>query len=207
MTSKHPSPGDVTALLVKWREGDKAALDTLVAVVYPDLRRVARARLRGEQDFHSLRTTALVNEVYLRLVELHRLSVESRTHFLAFTARLMRQILVDHARRRNADKRGGAVTIVCLDDAAPLVAASPIDILALDRALDALAAVERRLCRVVELKFFAGLTTDEAAAALDVSRATVERDWTVAKAWLHSYLSNPAADAGLTRVVRTDSRG
>ena len=118
----------------------------------------------------------------------------------------MRQILVDHARRENANKRGGALTIVSLDQATPAVAPSRIDVLALDRALDALAALETRLCRVVELKFFAGLTIDEAATALDVSRATVERDWTFAKAWLLDRLSNPVADVGLPRVTRNDSR-
>jgi RNA polymerase sigma factor (TIGR02999 family) len=192
MTDDTPR-GDVTSLLVRWRQGDRVALDALVSVVYPQLRRVARARLRGERAGHSLHTTALVNEVYLRLVEVNRLSVESRTHFLAVAARLMRQILVDHARRREADKRGGGVTVVVLDEAAPAVSPAVVDVLDLDEALEALALLDPRLCRVVELKYFVGFTIQETAAALDVSPATVERDWTVARAWLHGRLTDRRA--------------
>jgi len=184
--------GDVTALLIQRRQGDKAALDALVPLVYQELRRTARARLRGErgEGGHALQTTALVHEVYLRLVDVNRLSFENRAHFLAMAARLMRQILVDHARRRQAEKRGGSVTMVSLEAAAPAVAPNNIvDVLALDVALDDLARLEERLCRVVELKFFAGLTIDETAAALEVSPVTVERDWAIAKAWLFDRLS------------------
>lgn len=188
MTDATPH-GDVTNLLARWRRGDKSALDLLVSVVYPDLRRVARARLRGECAWNSIHTTALVNEVYIRLVEIDRLAVENRTHFLAIAARLMRQILVDSARRHRADKRGGGATLFALDDVSPATAPPVVDILALDSALDELAHLEARLSRVVELKFFAGFTIDETAAALDVSTATVERDWTVARAWLHDRLT------------------
>jgi RNA polymerase sigma factor (TIGR02999 family) len=180
---------DVTALLVRWREGDKAALDALIPVVYEDLRRIARARLRHEPGAHSIQTTALVHEVYLRLIDRNRVSLENRTHFLALTARLMRQILVDHARRRRAAKRGGSDTMMTLADVAPGLAPNIVDVIALDAALEGLARVEERLSRVVELKFFAGFTIDEMAAALDVSPATIERDWTIAKAWLYQHLS------------------
>jgi RNA polymerase sigma factor (TIGR02999 family) len=181
---------DVTGLLVKWRLGDKAALDALIPLVYRELRGVAANRLRGERDGCSLQTTALVHETYLRLVELNRLRLENRTHFFAFAARLMRQILVDHARRAEADKRGGGLTMVTLEEASPLSAPNMVDLLALDQALEELASMDERLCRVVELKFFAGLTIDETAEALDVSRATVERDWATAKAWLYDRLVN-----------------
>lgn len=180
---------DVTALLVRWREGDKAALDALIPLVYADLRRIARARLRREPDAHSIQTTALVHEVYLRLIDRNRVSLKDRTHFLALTARLMRQILVDHARRRRAAKRGGGDTMMALADVVPGWASDLVDIIALDAALDGLAGVEERLSQVVELKFFAGLTIEEMAAALDVSPATIERDWLFAKAWLYQHLS------------------
>jgi RNA polymerase sigma factor (TIGR02999 family) len=178
----------VTALLLKWHEGDKAALDRLVPLVYDELRRVARGRLKAERG-QSLRTTALVHEAYLRLVDLDRLTIHSRTHFFAVAARLMRQILVDHARKRLAGKRGGGVTIVGLDGVSPASEPRAVDVLALDEALDQLTLVDPRLCRVVELKFFAGLNIDETAEALDVSPVTVERDWVVAKAWLFQRLS------------------
>ena len=178
----------VTALLLGWRRGDKAALNRLVPIVYDELRRVARARLKAEQG-HSLQATALVHEVYLRLVDLERMTIQSRIHFLAVAARLMRQILVDHARRRLADKRGGGVTMVGLDEVSPAAKTSGVDVLAVDEALDQLMSVDERLCRVVELKFFAGLNIDETAEALEMSAATVERDWALAKAWLHQRLS------------------
>jgi RNA polymerase sigma factor (TIGR02999 family) len=176
------SGGTVTALLLSWREGDKTALDRLVPLVYTELHRVARARLKGERA-HSLQPTALVHEAYLHLVDLERMTIHSRAHFCALAARLMRQILVDHARRRRANKRGGAVTITGLEDAS-LPAVAVVDVLAVDEALQELASFDERSCRVVELRFFAGLNIDETAAALDVSTATVERDWAVAKAWL-----------------------
>jgi RNA polymerase sigma factor (TIGR02999 family) len=181
---------DVTGLLLQWRDGRKEALDRLVPIVYSELKRLARTRLRAEQDGHSLQATALVHEVYLRLVDVDRMSLENRVHFFAVASRLMRQILVDHARRRNAEKRGGDVTTISLADASPLQPETSVDILALDEALDVLTTLDARLCRVVELKFFGGLTIEEAAAALDVSRATVERDWAVAKAWLYDRVSS-----------------
>ncbi|MGH9257192.1 MAG: ECF-type sigma factor [Vicinamibacterales bacterium] len=185
-----PSRQDVTGLLLEWRDGRRDALDRLVPVVYAELRRVARARLRAERDGHSLQTNELVHEVYLRLVDIDRMTLTSRAHFFAVASRLMRQVLVDHARRRDAGKRGGDVTMVSLSDASPAGPATAVDILALDEALDTLTGLDARLCRVVELKFFGGLTIEETAAALDVSRATVERDWTAAKAWLFERMSS-----------------
>ena len=182
--------GDVTALLIKWRQGDKAALDTLIPLIYQELRRIARARLRGERAGRSLETTALVHEAYLRLVDVDRLTFENRTHFFAVTARLMRQVLVDYARRQNAGKRGGGVTMVALDGATPATqTANIVEVLAVDRALEELAQRDERLSRVVELRFFAGLTIDETAVALELSPVTVERDWAFARAWLYERLS------------------
>jgi RNA polymerase sigma-70 factor (ECF subfamily) len=185
-----PTREAVTALLFNWRQGDKEALDRLVPLVYDELRRVARARLRAERGL-TLRTTALVNEVYLRLVDLDRMTIRSRTHFFAIVARLMRQILVDHVRRKRAGKRGGNVTVLALDDVSPAAKTSSVDVLALDEALTQLASFDERLCRVVELRFFAGLNIDETAEALEVSAATIERDWALAKAWLYQRLSTP----------------
>jgi RNA polymerase sigma factor (TIGR02999 family) len=180
---------DVTALLYQWQQGDEGALERLLPIVYDELRRVARARLRAERPGHTLQATALVHEAYLRLMGPAGASPQTRTQLFAMAARLMREILVDHARKKYARKRGGDITIVPLDAAFPEPRESPIDVLALDEALTELTALDPRLCRVVELKFFAGLTIGETATALDVSTATVERDWTVAKAWLHQRLS------------------
>jgi RNA polymerase sigma factor (TIGR02999 family) len=183
---------EVTELLLSWREGDAAALDRLIPVVYDELRRVARRRLRGEAPGHALQATALVHEVYLRLVDVDRMTLTSRAHFFGVAATLMRQILVDHARRQRADKRGGGVTMLSLDEALPAVRTTSVDVLALDQALDSLSALDSRQCRVVELRFFAGLTIDEAAEALGVSTPTVEREWALAKAWLYRQLSSQA---------------
>ncbi len=189
--SAPPDDPMVTNLLVEWRRGDEAALARLIPIVYEELRRVASARLRGEGSDHTLQTTALVHEAYLRLIGLDRMTLQNRTHFFAMAARLMREILVDHARRKNALKRGGGLTVVGLGDVAGGGESAVVDVLALDQALTDLAALDQRLGRVVELRFFAGLSIAEAADALDVSPATVERDWTVAKAWLLQRLSPP----------------
>ena len=181
---------DVTELLLSWRQGDAAALDRLLPVVYDELRRVARRRLRGESPGHALQSTALVHEVYLRLVDLDRITLKNRTHFFALAATLMRQILVDHARRQHADKRGGRATMVSLDGVSPAALPPSVDVLALDQALGALSVIDDRQCRVVELRFFAGLNIDETAEALGVSPTTVEREWALAKAWLFRQLSS-----------------
>jgi len=186
------SAHDVTGLLLSWRQGDTAALDRLIPLVYDELRRVAGRRLRGESPGHSLQATALVHEVYMRLVDVDRMTLTSRAHFFGVAATLMRQILVDHARRQRADKRGGSMTMLSLGEVSPAAWTASVDVLALDEALDALSAIDSRQCRVVELRFFAGLTIDEAAEALGVSPATVEREWALAKAWLYRQLSSHA---------------
>src|SRR5262245_28250750 len=178
----------VTTLLVRWRQGDDAALGQLVPLVYEELRRMARAHLRGDRNA-SLQPTALVHELYLRLVENDSMNIRDRTHFFAIAAQVMRQVLVDHARRRRATKRGGGVTIIGWE--AMMEPAKPpgVDVLVVDEALDQLKSVDARLCRVVELRFFGGLNLEETAEALEVSTATVERDWAMAKAWLFQRLS------------------
>jgi RNA polymerase sigma factor (TIGR02999 family) len=181
-------------MLLAWQQGDDAALQRLVPLVYQELRRVASARLRAERPGHILQTTALVHEAYLRLVDLDRLNVRNRAHLLALAARLMRQVLVDHARRSRAHKRAGAT--ISVDDVSIPTEPPGVDVLALDEALDDLMAVDPRLSRIVELKFFAGLTISETAQALGISTATVERDWTVARAWLHRRLSEGVGAAG-----------
>jgi RNA polymerase sigma factor (TIGR02999 family) len=192
-----PNPSrahDVTELLLSWGQGDTAALDRLVPLLYDDLRRVARRHLRRERPGHSLQPTALVHEVFLRLVDVDRMTLKSRTHFFALSARLMRQILVDHARRQQAGKRGGGAPVISLNEAAGAAAPAStpsVDVLALDEALDALSSFDVQQCRVVELRFFVGLNIRETADALGVSTATVEREWAMAKAWLHQRLSTP----------------
>jgi RNA polymerase sigma factor (TIGR02999 family) len=185
----HPRAREVTEMLLAWQQGDREALERLVPLVYDELRRVAHARLRAEPGGHVLQTTALVHEAYLRLIDLDRIQLRDRAHLLALAARLMRQILVDQARRRNARKRGGEVRIVRLDDQAVPTGPPTIDVLALNEALTDLASLDPRLGRLVEVKFFAGLTIAETAEALDVSTATAERDWAVARAWLYQRLS------------------
>lgn len=183
------SDTSVTHLLIAWRGGDEAALERLIPIVYQELRRIARVRLRSEASEHTFQTTALVHEAYLRLVDLDRMTLQNRTHFFAMTARLMREILVDHARRRYAQKRGGRATMLSIDEVSPGVENKVVDVLALNEALAELTSIDERLCRVVELRFFAGLSIEEVSEALDVSSATVERDWTFAKAWLRQRLS------------------
>jgi RNA polymerase sigma factor (TIGR02999 family) len=157
--------------------------------VYDELRRVARRHLRREQPGHALQATALVHEVYVRLVDVDRLTLKNRTHFFAVAAKLMRQILVDDARRQHAGKRGGGATMVSLDDVTPAAQPPSLDVLALDQALEVLSAIDGQQASVVELRYFAGLRIDEAADALGISTATVEREWAMAKAWLHRRLS------------------
>jgi RNA polymerase sigma factor (TIGR02999 family) len=178
-------PESVTDLLVAWGDGDAAALDQLVPLVNAELRRLARGYMRRERQGHTLQTTALVNEAYLKLVEQRRVRWQNRAHFLAIAAQQMRRILVDHARKRQYQKRGGGALQVTLGEAEGLAVERAPDLVALDEALAALAEFDPRRARVVELKFFGGLTTEEAAEALGVSTTTVERDWTVARAWLH----------------------
>lgn len=192
----HPCPmaldHGVTELLRAWRNGDDQALNRLIPVVYDELRRTARAHLRREQAGHSLPATALVHEVYLRMVTVERMTIINRVHFLAVAARLMRQVLVDHARRKRATKRGGNRTLVSLTEATRVVKPVAVDLLALGEALEELGAFDARQRDLVELRYFGGLTIDETAAALGTSAATVEREWTAAKAWLYGRLSDSA---------------
>jgi RNA polymerase sigma factor (TIGR02999 family) len=186
----HPRAQDATELIRAWQQGDPDALNRVVPLVYDELRRVAHAHFRAERAGHLLQTTALVHEAYLRLVDLDRINLRNRAHLLALAARLMRQILVDQARRNNARKRGGDVRLTGLNDVSNAAEPAAVDVLALNDALTELASLDPRAGRVVEVKFFAGLTIDETAAALGVSPATVERDWTVAKAWLQQRMSS-----------------
>jgi RNA polymerase sigma factor (TIGR02999 family) len=171
-------------MLVAWGQGDRAADSRLIAVVYEDLRRVARRRLRAERADHSLAPTALVHEAYLRLVDLRRVHWQNRAQFFAIAARVMRQILVDHARAHAAAKRGGPGWKLPLGDAVGATAPPDVDLLDLDAALGKLATINPRLGDLVVLRFFGGLTVEEAADALGLSPATVKRDWTRARAWL-----------------------
>jgi RNA polymerase sigma factor (TIGR02999 family) len=174
---------DVTALLLAWSDGDERARSRLIDAVYDQLRQVARRHLRSERDEHSLAPTALVHETYLKLVDQRRVRWQNRTHFFAIAARLMRRILVDHARSRAAAKRGRDRTVV-LDAVDVGTAPLDVEVLALDAALDKLATLDERQSRLVELRFFAGLTVEETAAVLDVAPITVKRDWAHARAWL-----------------------
>ena len=182
--SPDPSRPHVTELLLAWGRGDRSALDELVPVVHQELRRLARLQLRGERLNHTLHTTALVNEAFIRLVDLRRIQWQDRAHFLSLSARLMRRILVDHARSRNYQKRGGGAMNVTLDEALVGSAERGADLLALDDALESLARQDPRKSQVVELRFFGGLSVDETAEALKVSPETVLRDWRLAKVWL-----------------------
>jgi RNA polymerase sigma factor (TIGR02999 family) len=178
------SSGQVTELLLAWRDGDQSALERLMPAVHEELRRLARRQMRGERPGHTLQTTALVNEAYLRLIDLNRVRWQDRAHFFAISARLMRRILVDHARSRRYQKRGGGVANVTLDEALIGSPERGADLVALDDALQALAAVDPRKSQVVEMRYFGGLTVEEAAEALHVSGETVMRDWRLAKVWL-----------------------
>ena len=186
---EHEPPGEVTQLLHGWRGGDRQALDALLPLVYKELRRVAHFQLRNERQNHTLQSAALVHEAYLRLVGLSRPQWESRTHFFAIAAQLMRQILVDYARRHGAAKRGGSVCKISLDDAMVMARRKDVDVVALDDALKGLAKIDPRQSRVVELRFFAGLSLEEISEAMEIAPATVQRDWTAARAWLHREIS------------------
>ena len=185
----HEPPSQVTELLQGWRGGDRNALDALVPLVYKELRRLAHFQLRDERYDHTLQSAALVNEAYVRLVGLKTPQWESRTHFFAIAAQLMRQILVDYARRHGSAKRGGSVCKLSLDDAMVVSRQKALDVVALDDALHELARIDARQSKVVELRFFGGLTLEEISTALEIGPATVQRDWTAARAWLHREIS------------------
>src|ERR1700722_12342617 len=191
--SKTPPIHEVSGLLQAWTAGDKAALDQLTPIVYDELRRLGRHYLRGERPDHSLQATALVNEAYLRLVDYKRMRWENRAHFFAVSAQLMRRILVDHARRHN-QKRGGGVEHVAIEDTAVIGPGRSEDMVALDDAMLALARLDPRKARVVELRFFGGLSVEETAEVVKVSTVTVMRYWSTARAWLHREMSRGHSD-------------
>ena len=184
--------GDITQLLIQWRAGNEAALEQLMPLVYDELRRVARRSMRRERSDHTLQTTALVNEAYLRIVKASQVDWRDRAHFFAIAAQLMRRVLVDEARKRNFQKRGGHATRVALDDDLAPTQQRELDLLELNEALNRLAQFAPRKCQVVELRFFGGLSIDETGEALDVSTDIVKREWRTAKLWLWRELtSNP----------------
>jgi len=183
-TTPTPPTREVTGLLIAWGAGDESALDKLVPLVHAELHRLAHREMGRERAGHTLQTTALVNEVYLRLIDVSRVRWQDRAHFFAMSARLMRRILVDHARSRLSQKRGGATRRVSLDEALTVSPERGADLVALDDALKALAAVDARKSQVVELRYFGGLSVEETAESLHVSPDTVLRDWSLAKVWL-----------------------
>jgi len=184
------SPHQVTQLLLDWSNGDQAALDRLMPLVDRELHRLAHHYMRRENPGHTMQTTALVNEAYLRLVDQKRMRWKNRAHFFALSAQLMRRILVDHARKRKYAKRGGDARKVSFEEVMAVSRERGADLIALDDALEELAAIDPRKSRVVEMRFFGGLSVDETAEALGVSPLTVKRDWKMAKAWLYNTLSN-----------------
>ena len=193
MTTPLPSQ-QVTQLLVDWSGGDSGALEKLIPLVQPELHRLAHYYMGREAIGHTLQTTALLNEAYLQLVDDPKRSWQNRTHFVAAAAQLMRRIMVNHARERRALKRGGGALKVSLDDAALVTERRSEELLALDEALEKLAVLDPRKSQIVELRYFGGLTTEETAAFLKMSHRSVEREWTMAKAWLYRALGGKEAD-------------
>jgi RNA polymerase sigma factor (TIGR02999 family) len=187
-------PHDVTALLVDWSNGDEGALERLTPLVYDELHRVASRQLRRERADHTLQTTALVHEAYLRLIDQKRVRWRDSAHFAALAAQMMRRILIDHARKSRYAKRGGGAAKVSLDDAPEIGVSSEPDVLAVDEALVELTEVEPELARIVELRYFGGLNGEQIAEVLGVSVPTVTRRWRMARAWLYRYLTEGESD-------------
>jgi len=179
------TPKEITQLLAAWSEGDESALAELTPLVYEELHRLAHHYMSGEREGHTLQTTALVNEAYVRLIDWKNVRWQNRAHFFGVSAQLMRRILVDFARARGYQKRGAGANAVELDEAAIISNDRGSDMVALDEALNALSKLDERQSKVVELKFFGGLSIDEIAEVLNVSEGTVRRDWSLARAWLH----------------------
>jgi RNA polymerase sigma factor (TIGR02999 family) len=186
------SPTPVTELLVRWRAGDRAALEALMPLVYDELRRLADHYLRRERSDHTLQSTALVHEAYLRLAGKNAPQWQNRAHFFGIAAHLMRQILVEHARSRATAKRGANAPRLALDVASALPRQTDVDVVALDRALQELSELDAQQGRIVELRFFAGLTIEDTSEVLGISPATVKRDWTTARAWLYRAMTGEA---------------
>lgn len=180
---------EVTQLLLAWSEGDSGALDSLIPLVYNELHRLAQSYMRRERAEHTMQTTALIHEAYLRLIDASQVQIKNRAQFFGIAARLMRQILVDAARSRGYQKRGGGVQRVSLEVALLVTPQSENDLVAIDEALCALADVDARKSQVIEMRFFGGMKEEEVAAALNVSIETVKRDWRLAKSWLRIYLA------------------
>lgn len=180
----------ITELLVRWNEGDLASRDALIPLVYDELRRIARKSFAGQRSDHTLQATALVHEAYLRLVNHKPVNWQGRAHFFALAAQIMRQILVDHARRFKAAKRGGGAVTLLLDETAALANGTSLDLIELDTAMKRLAELDPRQCQIVELRFFGGLSIDEAARVVDISPATAKREWATARVWLHQAMEN-----------------
>ena len=185
-----PSPKEVTLLLIDWGNGDQAALDELIPLVYDELRMLARRYMRRESQDHTLQTSALVNEAYLRLVDQRSVQWQNRAHFFAVAAQVMRHILIDHARRYHYAKRGAGAQKIPLDEAAVFTEQRAAEFVALDDALASLATLDPRRSEIVELRFFGGLSIEETAEVLKVSSPTVQREWRAAKAWLSRFMSN-----------------
>ena len=181
---------NLTGLLVEWRDGDKAALDRLMPLVYDELRRIAHRYVQHERDGHTLQTSALVNEAYLRFAGQRKVDWQNRSHFFAATAQVMRHILIDHARRRRYAKHGGEAQQVPINDAAGMSLQRATELIALEEALEELAGLDRRKSQVVELRYFGGLSLEETAEVLEISLMTVRRDWRAAKAWLYRKIQN-----------------
>ena len=184
-----PSQSDVTQLLVSWSNGDQQALEKLIPLVYGELRRLADRYLRRERPGHTLQSTALVNEAWMKLIDQRNVHWQNRAHFFGVAAQMIRRILVDYARSRNASKRGGHAYKLSLDDMVEMPKQRDLDLVALDDALESLSKVDPQQGRVVELRFFAGLSIEETAEVLRISPATVKRDWVSAKAWLYREMS------------------
>jgi RNA polymerase sigma factor (TIGR02999 family) len=192
-----PSPDAVTQLLLEWSDGNEAALDKLTPLVYEELHRLAHRHMRRERLGHTLQTTALLNEAFVRLIDQRDVNWQSRAQFFSIASRLMRRILVDHARAHNRDKRGGGALHVSLDEAAFVSQERATELIALDDALSGLEVFDQRKTHVVELKFFGGMSVEEIAEVLHVSEVTVMRDWSTAKAWLQRAIKTGVTSANL----------
>ncbi len=191
--SKHPTE-EITQLLLAWGKGDEGAFDRLMPLVYDEMRKIARRYMSRQRPDHTLQTTALVNEAYLRLIDSSKVQWQNRAHFYAISAQLMRRILVDFARARTNQKRGGGAQKVVLDEALTITSEPGADLIALDDALNELAKLDRRQSQIVELRYFGGLSEDETAEILDISARTVRRDWSLARAWLYRQLNQEESD-------------
>jgi RNA polymerase sigma-70 factor, ECF subfamily len=192
ISASKATPNQVTQLLARWSSGDRNAGEALIPLVYGELRRLARSFFRRQRSNHTLQSTALVHEAYMRLLGHEEVHFENRAHFFAVAAQLMRRILVDHARKHSAAKRGGSNVTLVLDEAIAASAKSEVDLEGLDDALSSLAALDARQASIVEMRFFGGLSIEETAKVLDISPATVKREWTTARTWLFDKMTRKA---------------